>query len=285
MSSNNQINIENFFHDIGNGRIFCTLVAPVNPTEECIIYFSPLFEERMWSQRVAFNFARDMAASGRYSVFLFDYFGYGESSGNSEDFTLAGCHRNIESLITMLQQKGFKRFLFWGIRTGCAVALFSIPSDSITSSAFFWAPVFGLREFIYDSLRASIAGQYMLFKHISAKRDTILEELTSKGHCSRDGYILNNIEGYRVGNAFYQETIVHKDAFDPGRLSFPVLIAEIASRTNGQPRSTQRESAQAFPKNIVVKKIVERQFWLIGNDYSQRANGFYEPTIEWLDQL
>jgi pimeloyl-ACP methyl ester carboxylesterase len=282
------INIENFFRNNGNSHIFCTLVAPANTTEECVIYFSPLFEERMWSHRVAFNFARDLAASGRYSVLLFDYFGYGESSGNSEDFTLDGCRRDVESIISMLQQKGFKRFLFWGIRTGCAIALSSMPTDPIISSAFFWAPVFRLHEFIYDSLRATMAGQYMLFKQVKAKRDTILEELSNIGHCSRDGYILNHVDGYRFGNTFYQETIFLNNTLDLNQVHFPLLLIEVAANNNGKQPSDQGQGAKAFSNgnhNIQINRIFERHFWLIGPDYSQRANSLYEDTLIWLDLI
>jgi hypothetical protein len=282
------INIENFFHDTGNGQIFCTLIVPANLTEECVIYFSPLFEERMWSQRIAFNFAQDLVAIGQYSVLLFDYYGYGESSGNSEDFTLDRCRRDIGSLLAMLQKKGFRRFVFWGIRTGCPVALSSMSSSPIVSSAFFWAPVFNLHEFIYDSLRAAIAGQYTLFKQIVAKRDTILEELATIGHCSRDGYILNHIEGYRFGNTFYQETALHNSIFNPGQISPPVLIVEVTAKNTGKktaPQTKDIEKSSNTNQNIEIKRIAERQFWLIGRDYSQRAGGLYEVTTEWLNQI
>jgi pimeloyl-ACP methyl ester carboxylesterase len=289
MDSSNPINIENFFHDTGNGRIFCTLIAPANLTEECVIYFSPLFEERMWSQRIAFNFVRDLVAKGQYSVLLFDYYGYGESSGNSEDFTLDRCRRDIESLLAMLQKKGFRRFVFWGIRTGCAVALSSMPSNPIVSSAFFWAPVFNLHDFIYDSLRATITAQYMLFKQVVAKRDTILEELASIGHCSRDGYTLNQIEGYRFGNTFYQETILHKSSFEPGHISIPVLIIEVAANNTGKgppvpPQNKDERKPLQENQNIEIKRVIERQFWLIGRDYSQRADSLYKITTEWLNR-
>jgi hypothetical protein len=280
--------INSFFHDTENGRIFCTLIAPSDSSAECIIYFSPLFEERMWSQRIAFNFARTLAERGRYSFLFFDYYGYGESSGNPEDFSLDRCRHDVESIIDMLKTKGFKRLAFWGLRSGSAVALASLPSGSIVSSALFWAPVFDLYEFITDCLRTTIANQYMLFKKIVAKRDVICDELLKFGNCSREGYILNHIDGYRFGKVFYQETMMNKNHYGLSEISIPTLIVEVSPYDKNNPESTTNLSNSKIllqrDDNIEIKTIIGKSFWIIGRDYSQRANDIYRITQEWLDR-
>lgn len=288
-TNSKSIIIENFFHDTGNGAIFCTLLRPQVSNKECIIYFSPLFEERMWSQRIAFNFARDLVTRGQYSVLLFDYYGYGESHGDAEDFTLNRCRQDIVSLLTLLQTKGYQRFAIWGIRTGCAIALFLLPDIQIISFGFFWAPVLNLHKFIYDGLRATMARQYMLYKKNVATRDTILEELTKTGFCRRDGYVLNFIEGYRFSNDFYQETVCLGGTLDFNKIYAPVLVINVSSGGSGNKESsTQNENVQKplqEKKNIEIRDVVDRHFWVIGNNYSQRADKFYESTFKWLGQI
>ena len=286
ISASNPVNIESFFHDTGKGRVFCTLIGSPNHSEECIIYFSPLFEERMWSHRIAFNFALELAALERQTVLFFDYHGYGESDGDSEDFTLAGCRYDVESLISHMKERGFTSFSWWGIRTGCAVGLATIPSVDSFSSALLWAPVLNMKDFLYDSLRSTIAGQYMIFNKSLVTRDDILEELVTNGGCSREGIVLNFIEGYRFGRAFYLETRDMDNASSLSLISCPALVLELlrsgakGGNTVAKP-SRICESAKGNP-NISYLQVAERPFWVIGKDYSQRAEALYNATFDWL---
>ena len=281
------VNIENFFHDTGNGRIFCTLISPQNPTEECVIYFAPLFEERMWAQRIAFNFARDMAAKGTHATLVFDYYGYGESDGNAEDFALARCREDVISLHALMRTRGYSRFVWWGIRTGCAIALASVPAHAPITSFILWAPVLGLKDYIYESLRANIAAQMMMFKKVVAKREIILAELVQYGQCCRDGNVLNHVDGYRFGGLFYQEILNLNHGKDLSYLAFPTLVVEVIPprAEKGKLMAKTESTGEAAPayQNLQYRQVPEREFWLIGRDYSQRAESVYRPTLEWLD--
>ena len=280
-----QLNIENFFHDTGNGRIFCTLIGPRCATNTCLIYFSPLFEERMWSQRIAFNFAQDLAAQGKYTVLIFDYYGYGESEGEAEEFTLARCRQDVENLLSVLRKKGFSRFAIWGIHTGCAVALSSIPLSLNLSSIVLWEPVFGLKKYIYDGLRATITTESTMFKQVLATRDTIIEELLTIGKCVREGYQLNCLDGYRFGRDFYKETLNLKYGQELNILNCPSLLINIHTSqsinikkvANG---SDNIESQQNV--NLQCIQVIYRKFWLIGRDYSVRAEPFFKSSLDWL---
>ncbi len=281
--------VQNFFHDTGAGRIFCTLIGSADSAQECVIYFSPLFEERMWAQRIAYNFAIDLAADEKRAVLMFDYYGYGESDGDAEDFTLAQCRVAVESLLALLRKRGMSRFACWGIRTGCAVALASLPPGISLSSAYFWAPVFNLQEYVFDSLRATIAAQYMIFNKSLVTRDIILEELVKTGKCVREGYVLNYIEGYRFGDLFYKEVL--SMGHDPGLdlIECPVLLAEVVNPA--AMRGTKSENAPHAGKATVdntkvsCMRVAERKFWVIGRDYCQRADALYNATHGWLESI
>jgi hypothetical protein len=280
------VNIENFYHDTGNGRIFCTLITPPHPTQECAIYFAPLFEERMWAQRIAFNFARDMAAKDSRATLVFDYHGYGESDGDADDFTLARCRDDVMSLHALMRTRGYSRFVWWGIRTGCSIALATIPAHAPITSFILWAPVLRLKDYIYESLRANLAAQMMMFKKVVVQRDIILKELVKLGQCCRDSYVLNHVDGYRFGGIFYQEILNLNNSKDLSCLTFPSLVVDvIPPRTeNGKHLAKAESTGEVAPtqQNIQYRQVSEREFWLINRDYSQRAESVYRATLEWL---
>ena len=281
--------VQNFFHDVGNGRIFCTLIGASRSSEECVIYFSPLFEERMWAHRIAYNFALDLAEGGKRAVLMFDYYGYGESDGDAEDFTLARCRAAVESLLAHLRKSGISRFAFWGIRTGCAVALASLPPGISLSAAFLWAPVYNLQQYIFDSLRATIAAQYMIFNKSLVTREIILEELMESGKCVRDGYVLNYIEGYRFGSAFYQEVLELGSDCYLDRLTCPAIVLEVVppgvKNANASVKTGIMGAATIDNPMMQCMQIAERKFWIIGRDYCQRADALCNETREWLNSM
>lgn len=278
------ITINNFFHEIGKRRIFCTLISPLVFSEKCIIYFSPIFEERMWCHQTAFNFARELAGSHGYNVLMFDYFGYGESDGNPEDFSMENCRIDIKELLTLMKKKGVSRFILWGIRTGCAIALMAMKGCERVTSALLWAPVMDLQKYLFESLRSTMTAQFWLFKKSIVKRETILEELINNGQCKRDGYVLNYVEGYRFGKSFYLETLNLDHDFNLNQIPFPILIIEtiLNNINNIKPMKLEDKKEYNENPNITYYQIPERKFWLINDYYSQRTDTIYQVSQEWL---
>jgi hypothetical protein len=279
--------VESFFHDTGEGRIFCTLVGSLQQSGEVFVYFSPLFEERMWAHRIAFNFARELWDARHCAVLMFDYYGYGESDGNSEDFSLSRCARDVENLVFLLKERGASRFFWWGIRTGCAVAIACMGAAPNVSSAVFWAPIVDLNKYIRNSMRSTMAGQYMLFKKVVARSETILKELSEQGACVREGYTLNYIDGYRFGKALYEEIARGNGGPPCGLLTAPSLILYMEQIANNQRKAQIGDlfNENQVCSNVERRSIAERPFWTIGQDYFQRTNALYGATLEWLSGL
>ena len=281
------VSVENHFLETAKGRIFCTLISPRQPTRQCVVYFSPLFEERMWCQRIAFNFARLLAARGSRAVLVFDYYGYGESEGVCEEFSLAGCRDAVRSIAFFLEGRGYSLLTAWGIRTGCAVALSVVPTQPGIVGSIFWAPVLGLTDYINDSLRASMASQILMFKRVVAARDSILSELLLEGKCVREGYVLNHIEGYRFSAEFYNELQSGAGRGTWDALAHPALVVEVpdSKAVGRKPTSNSHQGLVERPDHplLSVRTVSERPFWLIGPDYSQTSEGIYEVTTEWIE--
>lgn len=280
--------IKNFYLNTGQGDIFCTLFESAVATNECIIGFYPLFEERMWSQRIIFNFAKYMMNKGK-SVLLFDYYGYGESDGDSEDFSLNRCCQDMDKIIDFLKDKyAFSKYVLWGTRTGCVPVMKIL--DAFTekiSSIILWDPVFEIEKHIFKELRSTISTQSYVFKKILATRDVIVDELREKGECVRKGYVLNHVDGYRIGKEFYGEVITFGKEAILKKHNCPKLIVNIippAKLENLQALKEMQETKLNDVSELTYEMIAERQFWLNSRDYSQVSDEVYEVSGRWFDK-
>lgn len=270
--------MKSFFLNIDNRNIFCSLFGEIPSGDECIIYFSPLFEERMWCQRVVFNFCKKLWDQQNKSVLLFDYYGYGESDGEPEDFTLDAVCRDIENIIGHLkEQYHFKKFSFWGIRAGCAIAL-KCKKENTQIPLLLWAPVFNLRDHIYKSLLSNIAGQSFLFKKVLASRDAILAELMRESVCLRQGLLLNQIDGYRFGRNFYREVIKEQLVGGEESLSAPACIIDIVSKFVSDDGLSDSFKANGDPIHRFT--LQASPFWKNNPLYSQQQLQLYDLSLQ-----
>ncbi len=278
--------IDNFFVKSIDREIFCTLIKSEAPSSDCIIYFSPLFEERAWAQRVAFNFAKELASKSKFSVLMFDYYGHGESDGFSEEFTIASCLTDFEHILSYLKQIGYSTFMFWGIRTGSAIVQHIVNEGTSPAKMIHWAPVFDIYSYIETNLRGSVAGQYMLFKRTVAKREEILKDLLQYGKCEREGYVLNIIDSFRFGKDFFEETLNLNKYSNEESISTPTLIITVYKN---KITLDNKSKNIVFPfinaEFLTHQPVVDREFWQIGIDYSQRVSSLYEITSNWLSKV
>lgn len=275
-------NINSFFYDTGKGQLFCTLIGNPSTSKTCTIYLAPLFEERMWSQRVAFNFALELWKNLRQPVFMFDYFGYGESDGDTEDFSLLRFRQDLRQILTLLEKKyGFLHFILWGIRTGCALAIESLSINSSIVSFVLWSPLLNLKDYVYSQLRSTLASQTAVFRKIHAKRDDILNELLEHGKCEREDYLLNHIDGYRIGKAFYQETLQWDHNNLTQKQNIPALLVDIISSKGSKNSSGLTELQKNSNEKLTYQKVEANPFWLDGRDYSQTSEEVYRISLQW----
>jgi len=278
--------IKNFYREEGKDRLFCTLIGDPTGCDECIVYFAPLFEERMWTQRIAFNFSCDVWKECRIPTFVFDYYGYGESDGDAEDFTLSRCRRDFLEHVAFLRQTyGTKRITLWGVRTGCVVALSCLSDQVPVSSQILWTPVVDLKTYVEEELRAVLSYQTSVFKKILATRKVILEELLDQGHSTHEGYILNNLDGYRFGKAFYQEVSEMTAKQVLGEVRSPSLILNGISEKRNKPFCKEQDLLQELQdkhKDISVQDVTIHSYWAYTLNYTQRLEPLFSLTLDWL---
>lgn len=285
--------IRNFFFETNKDKIFCTMVGDCTISSKyCIIYFAPLFEERMWVQRIVLNFACELWSRYQIPTVFFDYYGYGESDGEHEDFSLRNSHGDVERLLGFLREKyGIIQFIFFGIRTGCAIALSCLSQHQADyiSGLILWAPIIDLAGYIHQSLMGTIASQYLIFKRPLAKRDEIIEETLRDGACLREGFIINNIEGYRFGKEFCLELkqLIPKELVT--HILCNTLVLEIISPKKKIKRKNSKlgDRELDYPSVGKIESLIvnDNEFWLNQRDYSQRAEETYRITTKWIEDL
>lgn len=277
--------VKSFFLKSGERSIFCTLIGDTSKVTSYTIIFLPLFEERMWSQRIAYNFAHNMSETGQL-VLMWDYYGYGESDGDSEDFSLKYCIDDIRTIINyMISEYCISTYNFLGIRTGCCIAFHIILDNNfVVNKLVLWAPITDIKAYVFKALRSTISTQSYVFKKIVANRDTILEELLKNGNCIRDGYILNHIDGYRIGKLFYEEIVITKVGL-PINEELPILYLDIVpADKEGLKNKIAEEKQKSLvnQKNVLYHIETEREFWLNCLDYSQISDNLNSLTVQWL---
>ena len=278
--------INSFYYNASSGKLFCTIVGNISKSSECLIYLAPLFEERMWSQRIALNFSRLCWKKYELPTVIIDYRGYGESDGETEAFSLVGLWKDIDGLIfNLIKDYGVNNFHFWGIRTGAFLALYVYQKLHLANSLLLWVPVVDLQKYIYDQLRFSVVEQGILLKKVQASREDIFKETLELGQCKRDGYLLNHLNGFRIGGKFLKE-LIDVGMIDMESLSHSISIMVVNIIPPGRnPNRSKLVGTQEFDNSKIVHETVySKYFWVHDLDFSQTADGVYEVSFSWLQE-
>ncbi len=170
-----------------------------------VVICDSLFEEKFWCERVLANLARSLAGNG-YTVLSFDYHGYGNSPGDSEDVVVPGLERDVHAACDLVRSRGCSRITLLGVRWGAALAARAAAARDDVDSLLLVQPVASWRKTLMAALRGNVAGQYSIFKKAIMTREEIVKELLDGGDCVRSGYRMNNVDGYIVSREFFEQS-------------------------------------------------------------------------------
>ncbi len=281
--------IKTLFLDSNGKKILCNIFSGLNTKNSCILFFLPLFEERMWSQRIAFNFARLCATKGILIV-MWDYYGYGESDGDSEDFTVQRCSEDTMIILDYLKSEyGITSYSFLGIRSGCGIVCNIIKKELLyPSNLVLWAPVIDLKSYVFNALRSTISTQSHVFRRVVANREVILNELLKQGKCSREKYLLNHIDGYRIGRTFYEEIISFNEVDLSLIADIPILFLDVFplnKKTMFETIKKNQDKKMGGINNIFYENVIDSEFWINRMDYSQVSPEAYEKILRWFKSI
>ncbi len=179
-------------------------VASPSKRRRGLVICSSLFEEKFWCERVFANLGRHLADLG-YEVLVFDYYGYGNSSGHSIDVDVRSLERDVEDACELMAGAGLEKITLLGVRWGAALACLGARHKNV-DSIFLVNPVKNWKADLMKALRANVAGQYAIFRKTAMTREEIIDELSAGRDCVRSGYAMNNIEGYFFSRDFLEQS-------------------------------------------------------------------------------
>ncbi|MBD3179806.1 MAG: hypothetical protein GF417_09520, partial [Candidatus Latescibacteria bacterium] len=238
-----------------------------------LVVCDSLFEEKFWCERVFANMGRTLAQKG-ITVLIFDYFGYANSSGRSEDLSGQGILRDINDACDLIRGEGVDSIGILGIRWGAVPACRVASKRPDISSLFLVKPITEWRKQLMQSLRANVAGQYAIFKKAVMTREDIINKLERGGECTSAGYRMNNIEGYLFSAEFWRESsdMVLPESL-PGHLSGNAVF-HIPER-EGKPPAAESKIVDIFRENGTECELVDIQednaFWLNNRIFTSTA--------------
>ena len=188
------------------GVLFKPAAGEIAPTGRGLLICDSLFEEKAWCERVFANLGRRLARLG-HTVLLFDYYGCGNSSGESEDVTVTGIVGDIEAACGLLRAEGADALAILSVRWGCAPACAAAARRGDVDTVLLVNPVRQWKNQFMQALRANVAGQYSIFKKAVRTREQIINDCLAEGVCIEAGYRMNHIDGFIFSKTFYEEAV------------------------------------------------------------------------------
>lgn len=272
-----------FFFRTGSDPLFGVLYRPGSNSGENIrparglVVCDSLFEEKFWCERVFANMGRALAEKG-FTVLVFDYYGYANSSGESGDVTVKGIIRDINDACDLVRGEGVDSISLLGVRWGASPACMVASERNDVSSLYLVNPIADWRKQLMQSLRANVAGQYAIFKKAVKTREEIIDDLEKEGECVSSGYRMNNIEGYLLSRDFWKESAgMELPDKLPGHIR-DLAIFHIPER-EGKPPVNENKLAERFKENGTDCELVDIQednsFWLNNRIFTSTAPNFY----------
>lgn len=196
-SSNNSYE-RHFFLEKNAKRIYCSEYSAQNAMGKShgVILCAPIWGERMRTRRIFTNLARRLAKVG-YSVIRCDYYGDGNSGGETAELTYEGMKDDIRNLYGCLVSKSdIDRVTLVGLRIGANCAASLLEELDCAIGAILVEPIVNLADFFRDALRANLSSQMTMHKKILKNREQLIDEI-------RNG-ILVDIDGFLVGKEFWE---------------------------------------------------------------------------------
>lgn len=262
-----------FFPNREGKRLFGILhEAQGAPRQLALVYCAPLFEEKLWSHRVAVNFARFMADRG-VAVLRFDYFGDGESEGLFEQASVRSRIRDIEDATRLCRdQTGARQVLGLGLCYGGTLALCAALSSSLLDGAIGWAPVMDGERYLGDLLRAHLTAQMVVHRKVIHDREALIAQIQA-------GRTVN-VEGYEIGKALYSQMCELDIAARLLAADKPILVQQISP---GEALDSQYAALQESGNpQVQFQKVREARFWTQQKRIFPPCEELFARTADWV---
>ena len=187
-----------FFLEHDQKRIYCVEYVPTEEAKRdcCVILCKSIWGERIRTHRIFTNLARTLRDIGFY-VATCDYYGDGNSGGETKDLTFSGMVQDVQLLHDYLAENtAIKNVSLAGLRFGSNVAICVEPMISGTQRMILFEPIGDPEGVLKEWLRANLASQMAIHKKILKNRNELIDDL-------KNGLFVN-IDGFVIGKEFWE---------------------------------------------------------------------------------
>jgi len=263
-----------FYFANGTYRLFGVLDEPDRQSRGTgYVLCYPFAEERLWSQRVYVDFARELSRRGN-PVLRFDFMGTGDSEGKFEDADVETFLSDIGCAMRTLNTKipGLNDVGLIGLRFGATLAALAAERSDV-SRLILWDPIIDGNQYMQEILRSNLVTQTVIFKTVQKDRKILIQDLMEGKTVNADGYeisrkLYEGISGIRLNERM-------------SRYENRCLIVQIDNR-GGPIKEKLLELKKAIIHSSAIN-VREEPFWREIRAYYGRAGNLSRATLEWMD--
>ena len=263
-----------FFFKADSYNLFGILHRPENKlVEKAFVFCQPFAEEKLWTQRVYVNFARELVKQG-YAVLRFDFMGNGDSEGEFEQSTIRTNVNDINCAIELVKSEfdGIQDIGLMGLRLGASLACQIAEQRNDICRLVLWDPILDGSRYMQELLRSNLTTQLAIYGKVTKNRETLIAEM-------KEGKTVN-FEGYDLSYTMFEESSEINLLKDKKRFNGKVLIVQIGKQ--GQPLNKNTQKFCELFDNAEIRQVVEEPFWREIKQYYGRAKNIERASLEWM---
>jgi len=263
------------FLSLRGERVFSAHHFPTSPASRAIVMCHPLGEEKLWSQRVFVNFARDMAAAG-YAVMRFDFRGEGDSDRCFEQSDLETRIEDTSLAIDTVRQlnRSLTEITLLGLRFGAIVAAMTATRRSEVSRLVLWDAISDGAAYMQSVLRLNLMYQMAQHRKINENREALAARLAGGGTV--------NIEGYEMSEPLFRQASEFGLRRELAPFHGQALLVQV-NQDDGPIRSDLAELSSTV-RGCRVETVSEEPFWREIKTFYQCAAKLTQVTRRFLEQ-
>lgn len=269
---------EHFFFECNGFSLFGFIHKPSIRQKTGFVFSSPFIEEKVRSQRMYVNFARELASKG-HPVLRFDYMGYGDSEGLFEQATLETMIRDTLRAVEVLRNRAeIEDVCLFGGRLGGTVAALASKKEPAVKSLILWDPITDGFAYIYKCLRTNLTMQTLRHKKILYDREKLIQMILDGQHV--------NIDGYLIGRDFFKSIEPIKLEDHLRELPNDILVVQVAGKELPKENDLSgfADLLKQAGKSAFFLDLKDAFSWEGQRLYRPRPQGLFDATLNWVKE-
>jgi len=214
---------QHFFLEVKQDRpVYCVKYLPEKDHDKRlgVILCKPIWGERIRTHRIFTNLGRMLRSEG-FTVITCDYYGDGNSGGDTLDLNFFGMVEDLEALYRYLERKyHLEEFALVGLRIGANCAIEAEKRIPGLSQMILFEPIPNLIEYLKQGLRSNLSTQMAAHKKIIKNRETLIQEIKSGIPVNMDGFLI----GKELWESFERASPLNVNSEFSGEVTFISLV-------------------------------------------------------------